>query len=106
MNDDHVTPNCTMRKIVVMDEPHLFLFAVKDIIPGEELRYNYGPGSYPWRTKVCSIYIYICTTQINDNNVYDYRGPHRDRIRGYEIMKCDTPFPSRANACNVSLLLP
>ena len=59
MNDDHVTPNSTMRNIVVMDEPHIFLFAVKDISPEEELRYNYGPGPYPWITKVCSIGLYM-----------------------------------------------
>ena len=28
VNDDHITPNCTIRKIVVSDEPHLFLFAL------------------------------------------------------------------------------
>lgn len=52
MNDDHINPNCEMKKIVCEGKPHLCLFAVKEISPGEEITYNYGDSSYPWRSKV------------------------------------------------------
>lgn len=52
MNDDHISPNCEMRKIVSQGKPHLCLFAVKEISPGNEITYNYGDAVYPWRLKV------------------------------------------------------
>nr|XP_020474167.1 uncharacterized protein LOC109970738 [Monopterus albus] len=51
VNDDHTSPNCEMRKIVYGGKPHLCLFSVKEISPGEEITYNYGNSSYPWRSK-------------------------------------------------------
>lgn len=53
VNDDHVNPNCKMRKVVCKGEPHLCLFAVKKICSGQEITYSYGKSSYPWRSKVC-----------------------------------------------------
>ncbi|XP_045915514.1 uncharacterized protein LOC123977076 [Micropterus dolomieu] len=50
VNDDHISPNCEMRKVVYKGKPHLCLFAVKEISPGEEITYNYGESSYPWRS--------------------------------------------------------
>ncbi len=41
-----------MKTIRVDGEPHLCLFAVKDISPGEEIMYNYGDSDWPWRSKV------------------------------------------------------
>lgn len=52
MNDDNVSPNCEMKKICCDGKPHLCLFAVKEISPGEEITYSYGDSSYPWRSKV------------------------------------------------------
>uniref|UniRef100_A0A3Q4HZF5 SET domain-containing protein n=1 Tax=Neolamprologus brichardi TaxID=32507 RepID=A0A3Q4HZF5_NEOBR len=43
VNDDHISPNCEMKKI---GKPHLCLFALKKISPGEEITYNYGQSSY------------------------------------------------------------
>ncbi|XP_034560363.1 uncharacterized protein LOC117827743 isoform X3 [Notolabrus celidotus] len=51
VNDDHITPNCEMKKIVCEGKPHLCLFAVKKISPGEEITFSYGDLSYPWRSK-------------------------------------------------------
>lgn len=51
-NDDHVNPNCKVRKIVCEGKPHLCLFAVKKISPDEEITYSYGNASYPWRQTV------------------------------------------------------
>ncbi|XP_035989894.1 N-lysine methyltransferase KMT5A-A-like, partial [Fundulus heteroclitus] len=51
VNDDHKNPSCTMKKILVDGKPHLCLFAVKDINPGEEITYNYGGTDWPWREK-------------------------------------------------------
>lgn len=52
MNDDHINPNCEMKKIECEGSPHLCLFAVKEISQGQEITYNYGDSSYPWRTRV------------------------------------------------------
>ncbi|XP_062291642.1 uncharacterized protein LOC133996101 isoform X2 [Scomber scombrus] len=52
VNDDHISPNCEMKKIVCEGKPHLCLFAVKKISPGEEITYKYGDSSYPWRSRV------------------------------------------------------
>ncbi|XP_072049953.1 uncharacterized protein [Amphiura filiformis] len=49
VNDDHRKPNCKMRKCNLKNEPYLCLFALKDIAEGEELTYDYGDPSVPWR---------------------------------------------------------
>lgn len=41
-----------MKTIKVDGKPHLCLFALKDISPGEEITYNYGDSHWPWRCKV------------------------------------------------------
>ncbi|XP_054461684.1 uncharacterized protein LOC129097029 isoform X2 [Anoplopoma fimbria] len=50
VNDDHTSPNCEMKKIVFEGKPHLCLFALTEISPGEEITYSYGDSSYPWRS--------------------------------------------------------
>ena len=50
--NDSPTGNSYMRRILVNQQPHLCLFASKDINIGEELRYDYGVKDLPWRTKV------------------------------------------------------
>ncbi|XP_041811390.1 uncharacterized protein LOC121619625 isoform X2 [Chelmon rostratus] len=50
VNDDHISPNCKIKKIVYEGKPHLCLFAVRKISPGEEITFNYGDSSYAWRS--------------------------------------------------------
>jgi len=41
-----------MKKVEVDGNIHLCLFALRDIYPGQEVRYDYWPdtcGSVPWR---------------------------------------------------------
>lgn len=52
VNYDPENPNCIMKKVVHKGKPHLCLFAVKKISPGEEITYNYGDSSYSWRSAV------------------------------------------------------
>lgn len=59
VNDDHVNPNCKMEKIVCEGKPHLCLFAVKQISADEEITYNYGNSSYPWRQTVGPLIYYL-----------------------------------------------
>ncbi|XP_054872280.1 uncharacterized protein LOC111580096 isoform X3 [Amphiprion ocellaris] len=49
VNDDHKHPNCRMKKLVSKGKPHLCLFALRDINPGEEITYDYGENEWPWR---------------------------------------------------------
>nr|XP_046274081.1 uncharacterized protein LOC124074833 isoform X2 [Scatophagus argus] len=65
VNDDHKSPNCKMKKIVCKGKPHLCLFAVKKISPGEEITYNYGDSLYPWRSKESSEELNTSQTDIN-----------------------------------------
>ncbi|XP_059187548.1 N-lysine methyltransferase KMT5A-A-like [Centropristis striata] len=51
VNDDHKSPNCVMKKVIVNNRPHLCLFAVRNIEVGTELDYNYGDSKWPWRQK-------------------------------------------------------
>nr|XP_022295446.1 N-lysine methyltransferase KMT5A-like [Crassostrea virginica] len=50
LNDDHRNPNCKPKIIEKDGKPHVYFVALRDINTGEELRYNYGPGIYSWRT--------------------------------------------------------
>ncbi|XP_073694436.1 uncharacterized protein [Garra rufa] len=50
-NDNHKSPNCSMKKIIVNNRPHLCLFAMKRIEIGSEIEYNYGDAQWPWRNK-------------------------------------------------------
>jgi len=47
-----------MKKLFVNGRPHLCLFAVSDIQPGEQILYDYGDdaGHLFWRDKVCIVY--------------------------------------------------
>ncbi|XP_048861681.1 uncharacterized protein LOC125729875 isoform X12 [Brienomyrus brachyistius] len=52
VNDEHRNPNCRMKVVDVEGSPHLCLFAVRDILSGEEINYNYGDSDWPWRRQV------------------------------------------------------
>jgi hypothetical protein len=52
VNDEAKMPNCIMKMHVWNMVPRLCLFSTKHINEGEELRYSYGCGEYPWRKKV------------------------------------------------------
>lgn len=49
VNDDHINPNSKMKTICVDGKPHLCLFALRAISPGEEITYDYGDAECPWR---------------------------------------------------------
>ncbi|XP_060797971.1 histone-lysine N-methyltransferase set-1-like [Neoarius graeffei] len=51
VNNDHVHPNCRMKRVLVGGKPHLCLFAARDIHRGEEITYDYGDSNWPWREK-------------------------------------------------------
>ena len=51
INDDHKKPNC---KVVLKGED-LSVFTIRDIVQGEELRYDYGDKDSYWR-KVKAVY--------------------------------------------------
>jgi len=52
VSDDNIQPNSVMKLIEVDKSPHLCLFALKDMMTGTELRYNYGDAEYYWRKQV------------------------------------------------------
>ncbi|MCI4382430.1 hypothetical protein PGIGA_G00014790 [Pangasianodon gigas] len=48
VNDDS-NPNAKVKVISISRIPHLCLFALRDIQPGEEITYDYGGYDLPWR---------------------------------------------------------
>lgn len=52
INDEWRTPNCKIKRIDVDDKPILLIFALTCIKTGQELRYDYGQDSAPWRLMV------------------------------------------------------
>lgn len=52
VNDDHLYPNCKMKKIVSERKPHLCLFALRSINAGKEITYDYEGTDWPWRKLV------------------------------------------------------
>ncbi len=53
-----------MKRIVVEGKPHVCLFAARNIIPGEELTYDYGGSDWPWRKVWQNLTTFIiCTVE-------------------------------------------
>ncbi|XP_056604919.1 histone-lysine N-methyltransferase set-1-like [Triplophysa dalaica] len=50
VNDDHINPNCKVKTVVFKEKPHLCLFSIRDLFPDEDITYNYGDSSWPWRS--------------------------------------------------------
>lgn len=44
--------NAVIKITYIQGNPHLFLYAKKDINPGEEIRYDYGAPGLWWRKNV------------------------------------------------------
>lgn len=49
LNDNHHSPNLSAKLVRHGSKPIPVFFARRAIEEGEELTYNYGSGSYPWR---------------------------------------------------------
>ena len=50
LNDEAANPNCVPKLFNIESKAHIIFVAVKEIQPGDELRYSYGKdGNYPWR---------------------------------------------------------
>ncbi|KAG9278134.1 hypothetical protein AMEX_G5940 [Astyanax mexicanus] len=49
--NDSEKPNTKVKTVVIQNNPHLCLFAIKDIEVGDEITYDYGGEGLPWRQK-------------------------------------------------------
>lgn len=52
VNYDEFSANCEMRPVVWKGEPHLCLFAVREILPDDEITFCFGDSSYQRCSKV------------------------------------------------------
>ncbi|XP_060737697.1 uncharacterized protein LOC132853771 [Tachysurus vachellii] len=103
VNDDHRNPNCKVETIIVNGTPHLCLFSIRDIFPGEEVTYNYGDSSWPWRSRELrdetSVELSKCgvqtSTQEKENELCDETS--------VELRKCrvKTSTPEKENSENI-----
>ena len=41
--------NCHIKKIIINGQPHLAIYAKRNLSINEELRYDYGVKDLPWR---------------------------------------------------------
>lgn len=60
-NDAWKSPNAKVLKILIDGTAHLVLVARCDILPGDEIRYDYGRKDAPWRQvrqQVCNLTCY------------------------------------------------
>ncbi|KAK3563219.1 hypothetical protein QTP86_018275 [Hemibagrus guttatus] len=64
VNDDS-NPNARVKVISINHIPHLCLFALRDIQPGEEITYDYGGYDLPWRR---GTWLYTENSSQFDNN--------------------------------------
>ncbi|KAJ8313911.1 hypothetical protein KUTeg_008472 [Tegillarca granosa] len=62
-NDNHIKPNCRPKIHSIDGKPHLLFFAIRNIRKDDEIQYNYGGVSYPWRHKMLAM-----ENDITDNN--------------------------------------
>ncbi|KAJ8049629.1 Histone-lysine N-methyltransferase PR-Set7 [Holothuria leucospilota] len=56
MVNDSIRPNAVMKIVILDNIPHLCLFALQHISPGEEIRFDYGVPNLPWRKKVSRLF--------------------------------------------------
>ena len=54
--NDSSQPNAKMAKVVKDEYIYLYLYAIKDILPGTEIRYNYDAPKLWWRREVFARY--------------------------------------------------
>ncbi|XP_059205277.1 uncharacterized protein LOC131984472 [Centropristis striata] len=91
VNDDHISPNCVVKTVVCEEKPHLCLFAVTEISPGDEITFNYGDSSYPWRSKEC-------TSELNPSPTEENAAASPPEDENAEDSCCDDDFaPSTSN---------
>ncbi|XP_041849327.1 uncharacterized protein LOC121645082 [Melanotaenia boesemani] len=83
VNDDHEHPNCKVKRIMVNGRPHLCLFAVREIFPGEEITYNYGDSSWPWRSVV------PCEAQCDPKDNESEPRPEKDVVLDEHVSDSD-----------------
>jgi len=66
VNDQHRGSNCNMRVLLEGVVPHLCLFAVQNVHPGDKITYNYGKDqSFPWRV-FQQIIEYVLNNNLNN----------------------------------------
>ena len=52
ISDSKYFPNSRIKQMEIDGLPRLCLFSVKNIAPGEEIRYCYGANNLPWHADV------------------------------------------------------
>ncbi|XP_051802894.1 uncharacterized protein LOC110968623 isoform X9 [Acanthochromis polyacanthus] len=75
VNDEHKNPNCKMRTVQLDGMPHLCLFAVQDIVPGDEVTYDYGHCDWPWRKQHISTSPVATSVDEDPNSSHQVPGP-------------------------------
>jgi len=88
-----------MKKVVVNGRPHLCLFAVKDILPGEQVVFNYGDSEEHlfWRRKVAYFFsnfslirISLLMSRLNTRNNCRHFYTYSEFCRNSHVVLCCT----------------
>ncbi|XP_073715786.1 histone-lysine N-methyltransferase SETMAR-like isoform X2 [Misgurnus anguillicaudatus] len=85
--NDSEQPNGKMKKIELEGKPHLCLFSIKDINPGEEITYDYGGHDLPWRSccrqELCKLVHEPVAAGSDDTSSKEQRGRERKHKHQY-----------------------
>ena len=99
MANYHRHGNSKMKKVVVNGRPHLCLFAVKDILPGEQVVFNYGDSEEHlfWRRKVAYFFsnfslirISLLMSRLNTRNTCRHFYTCSEFCRNSHVVLCCT----------------
>ncbi|TRY59363.1 hypothetical protein DNTS_005453, partial [Danionella cerebrum] len=91
VNDEHKGPNCRMKLIEAEGKPHLCLFALKKIMAGTEITYDYGGKEWPWRKEIP---LTVTSTAAQE--------PIKDCFQDQVITSTESTEESRIQSCNIT----
>ncbi|TRY87452.1 hypothetical protein DNTS_033449 [Danionella cerebrum] len=91
VNDEHKGPNCRMKLIEAEGKPHLCLFALKKIMAGTEITYDYGGKEWPWRKEIP---LTVTSTAGQE--------PIKDCFQDQVITSTESTEESRIQSCNIT----
>ncbi|XP_062380241.1 uncharacterized protein LOC134068574 [Sardina pilchardus] len=97
VNDEHKSPNCRMKLIEAGGKPHLCLFALKEIVSGTEITYDYGGKEWPWRKEVPLITV---TSTAAQESIKDQS--FQDQIMSSTVFIEETRERPEVQSCNMT----
>ncbi|CAM4652721.1 unnamed protein product [Leuciscus chuanchicus] len=97
VNDDDKNPNCKVKTIIVDGRPHLCLFSIRHIFPDEEVTYNYGDSSWPWRLRELCDETSVAVTECSVNPSSSVKQKPDFEFSSFEESRSDEEYSPHAD---------